>query len=79
LSSIATGASAPVRQSWRSSVRRDSAVWFAGKKDLSPYDQIALLQRHWQRLEREVQRLGPGPWALSLVSTGIRHVPLREQ
>jgi hypothetical protein len=55
------------------------AVWLAGKKDLSPYDQLALLQRHWQRLEREVQRLGPGPWALSLVSTGLRQVQLREQ
>ena len=55
------------------------AVWFAGKKDLSPYDQLALLQRHWKRLEREVQRLGPGPWALNLVSTGLRQVPLREQ
>lgn len=55
------------------------AVWFAGKKDLSPYDQLTLLQRHWKRLEREVQRLGPGPWALSLVSTGLRQVPLRDQ
>jgi hypothetical protein len=55
------------------------AVWLAGKKDLSPYDQLALVKRHWNRLEREVQRLGPGPWALNLVSTGLRQVQLREQ
>lgn len=55
------------------------AVWFAGKKDLSPYGQLELLQRHWQRLEREVQRLGPGPWALNLLDGGLRQVPLRDR
>jgi hypothetical protein len=41
------------------------AVWLAGRKDLSPYQQLALLQQHWNRLELEVQRLGAGPWALN--------------
>lgn len=54
------------------------AIWLAGRKDLSPYDQLALVKRHWARLEREVQRLGPGPWALNLVDTGLRQVHLRD-
>jgi len=53
------------------------AVWSAGRKDLSPHDQLALLQRHWTRLEDEVNRLGAGPWALNLVDTGLNEFRLR--
>jgi len=53
------------------------AVWFAGRKDLAPRQQLELALRHWGRLEREVVRLGPGPWALNLVDSGLRAVPLR--
>ena len=54
------------------------AVWFAGSKDLTPNEQLALLLRHWARLEREVTRLGPGPWALNLIAGGLREFKLRE-
>src|SRR3954452_22999735 len=54
------------------------AVWFAGRRDLAPSHQLALLLRHWERLEREVTRLGGGPWALDLVDTGLREITLRE-
>lgn len=54
------------------------AVWFAGRKDLSPYQQLALLQQHWDRLEQEVQHLGSGPWALNLVQNGLREFHLRD-
>jgi PIN like domain len=54
------------------------AVWFAGRKDLSPHDQLALLLRHWARLEHEVNRLGAGPWALNLVETGLKEFRLRD-
>jgi PIN like domain len=53
------------------------AVWFAGSKDLAPRQQLDLALRHWARLEREVIRLGPGPWALNLIDSGLREVPLR--
>ena len=54
------------------------AVWFAGRKDLNPHDQLALLLRHWARLEREVNRLGAGPWALNLIDTGLKEFRLRD-
>lgn len=53
------------------------AVWFAGRKDLTPTQQLELLLRHWSRLEREVVRLGRGPWALNLVDGGLREIRLR--
>jgi hypothetical protein len=37
------------------------AVWFAGRKDMTPSQQLALLLRQWDRSEREVVRLGSGP------------------
>jgi PIN like domain len=52
------------------------AVWFGGRRDLAPRDQLALAERHWDRIEQEVTRLGPGPWALDLVDSGPREVPL---
>jgi hypothetical protein len=54
------------------------AVWFGGRKDLGPRDQVALALRHWPRLERERVRLGHGPWALNLVDRGATEFPLRE-
>jgi hypothetical protein len=53
-------------------------VWFAGRKDLGPRDQLSLALRHWTRLEQEVVRLGSGPWALNLVHNGLVEVRLRE-
>jgi hypothetical protein len=48
------------------------------RRDLSPHDQLALLQRHRARLEHEVNRLGAGPWALNLVDTGLKEFRLRD-
>jgi hypothetical protein len=53
------------------------AVWFAVRKDLAPRDQLALAQKHWDRLEREVIRLGSGPWAMNLLGSGLAEVRLR--
>jgi hypothetical protein len=55
------------------------AVWFAGRRDLAPRHQLDLAHRHWDRLERDVVRLGPGPWALNLIDTGLREVPIRRR
>ncbi|MBI1759410.1 MAG: hypothetical protein HYR62_09330 [Actinobacteria bacterium] len=52
------------------------AVWFAGRKDLTPGQQVDLALQHWRRLEREIIRLGGGPWALDLIDTGLREIKL---
>jgi len=54
------------------------AVWFGGRRDLGPSDQLDLALRHWARLEREIVRLGSGPWALTLIDSGLSEVRLRE-
>jgi hypothetical protein len=53
------------------------AVWFGGRKDLRPVEQLELLSRHWARLEREVIRLGAGPWALALTGGGLAELRMR--
>lgn len=52
------------------------AVWFGGKKDLSPHDQVALFLKHEDRLRREIIKLGPGPWSLVLTLNGLAPLPL---
>lgn len=54
------------------------AVWIGGKRDLGPWDRLELFTKHESRLEREVVKLGSGPWALILTSSGLRQVKLRE-
>jgi hypothetical protein len=51
------------------------SVWIGVKRDLSPQDQMMLFLRHEARLGREIVKLGAGPWALALSTTGLR--PLR--
>ena len=53
------------------------SVWIGAKKDLSPQDQLILFLQHEDRLRREIIKLGAGPWALALSSTGIRPLRLR--
>lgn len=52
-------------------------VWFAGKKDLRPAEQADLFLAHLPRLEREVIKLGAGPWGLALTHAGLTPVPIR--
>lgn len=51
------------------------SVWIGAKRDLAPQDQVDLFLRHESRLQREIVKLGGGPWALALAETGLR--PLR--
>ena len=51
-------------------------VWFGGKKDLQPAEQAELLVRHIPRLERQIVKLGPGPWGLALTHQGLAPVGL---
>jgi hypothetical protein len=49
-------------------------VWFGGKRDLRPAEQAELFERHLARLEREVVKLGAGPWGLVLTHNGLAPV-----
>lgn len=51
------------------------SVWLGAKRDLAPTDQLALFLTHEDRLNREMLKRGPGPWALALSPSGLR--PLR--
>ena len=53
------------------------AVWIGGKHDLGPHDQLDLFFTHEARLEREITKLGNGPWALVLTTSGLRPLRLR--
>lgn len=51
------------------------AVWLGAKRDLSPAQQVEVFLEHEARLQREIVKRGPGPWALALSPSGLR--PLR--
>jgi len=53
------------------------SVWIGAKQDLGPHDQVALFLKHEARLQREIIKRGPGPWALALSPTGLRPLRLR--
>lgn len=53
------------------------SVWIGAKHDLGPADQLELFRRHESRLQREIVKRGPGPWALAMSPTGVRQLPLR--
>lgn len=55
------------------------SVWIGAKQDLQPREQLALFLRHEPRLEREIVKLGGGPWALALGVTGVRPIRLRDR
>lgn len=54
------------------------SVWIGAKRDLGPRDQLDLFIAHEQRLEREIIKRGPGPWALALSPSGLRPLNIRE-
>ena len=48
------------------------SVWLGGKQDLGPADQLQLFLTNEKRLRREMIKLGAGPWALALSTSGVR-------
>lgn len=54
------------------------SVWIGAKQDLGPRQQVELFLQHAERLQREVTKRGPGPWALAMNLSGIRPISLRE-
>lgn len=57
--------------------RRIRSVWIGGKRDLSPRDQLELFLALEDRLVAEIERLGRGPWALTMTPSGLRELRLR--
>lgn len=66
---------AELRSYWQHGIR---SVWIGAKQDLGPRQQVELFLRHEQRLQREITKRGPGPWALAMTPTGVRPLALRE-
>lgn len=63
-----------LRAYWELGIR---SVWLGAKQDLAPRDQMELFVRHEARLQREILKRGPGPWALVMSQAGLRPLNLR--
>jgi hypothetical protein len=66
---------AELRAYWEHGIR---SVWIGAKQDLGPRQQLELFLQHEARLQREITKRGPGPWALAMNSSGVRPMSLRE-
>jgi hypothetical protein len=66
---------AELRAHWKHGSR---SVWIGAKQDLGPRQQVDLFLRHEPRLQREITKRGPGPWALAMTPSGVRPLALRE-
>lgn len=53
------------------------SVWIGAKQDMGPQDQFELFIQHEHRLQREITKRGPGPWALAMSPSGVRPLKLR--
>lgn len=53
------------------------SVWIGAKQDMGPQQQAELFINHEQRLQREITKRGPGPWALAMSPSGVRPLKLR--
>jgi hypothetical protein len=53
------------------------SVWIGAKQDLTAQSQLELFLQHEARLQREVVKRGPGPWALAMSPSGVRPLNIR--
>lgn len=53
------------------------SVWIGAKQDMGPRQQAELFTNHEHRLQREIIKRGPGPWALAMSPSGVRPLKLR--
>lgn len=65
---------AELRAYWEHGIR---SVWIGAKQDLGPHQQLDLFLQHEERLQREITKRGPGPWALAMSPSGVRPLHLR--
>lgn len=54
------------------------SVWIGAKQDLTAHAQVELFLKHEARLQREIVKRGPGPWALAMSPSGVRPLQVRE-
>ena len=54
------------------------SVWIGGKRDHTSRDLAVMFVAHEERLTRMATKLGHGPWALAMSSSGVRELRLRE-
>lgn len=66
---------AELRAYWEHGIR---SVWIGAKQDLGPRQQVELFLQHEERLQREITKRGPGPWALAMSPSGVRPLNLRD-
>jgi hypothetical protein len=50
--------------------------WIAGKKDMSTWDWLSRLVRHWAAMERVVTIRSDGPWFYAVNDGGLKEIPL---
>lgn len=50
--------------------------WIAGKKDMSTWDWLARLVRHWTAMERIIDVRGDGPWFYAVGEGGLSEIAL---
>ena len=48
--------------------------WIAGKKDLSTWDWLVRVVRHWERMEHLLRERGAGPWFYALNEADVREL-----
>lgn len=53
------------------------SVWIGAKQDMGPRAQVELFITHESRLQREITKRGPGPWALAMSPSGVRPLRIR--
>lgn len=50
--------------------------YLTGQKDMQSWDFLTVLVRRWDDMAQRVHDRGPGPWFMSVTSTGVRELPV---
>jgi hypothetical protein len=50
--------------------------WIAGKKDLSNWDVLVRMVRHWEAIERTIAENGAGPWFVGVNEHSLSEIPI---
>jgi hypothetical protein len=49
--------------------------WIAGTKDMSTWEWLSRLVRHWPAMERVMSARGDGPWFYAVNDGGLKEIP----
>jgi hypothetical protein len=53
------------------------SVWIGGKTDRSSRDLVEIFLANEDRLTRYAIKMGPGPWAAAMTTTGVRPINIK--